>query len=192
MHPHDFVIASSGGSFMPILVFLIWIVASIVAQSQKKKKRQQSAGAGSATAHSADVTAELKRQLETIFSEKQEQPHEHPQPRPAGPEQMHEAPAARETLDTKKTYDTQDVVFEKHEMPGKKPAAAPVKPPAPAVPVFQAQGATPVAMPELKLLEEEHEPVLSLHSIDDARKGFLWSEVLGPPLALREPVAKEL
>ncbi|MBN1130485.1 MAG: hypothetical protein JXA71_15945, partial [Chitinispirillaceae bacterium] len=41
MNPFDFVIADSGGSLMPILIFIIWIIFSIIGGSNAKKKKRQ-------------------------------------------------------------------------------------------------------------------------------------------------------
>lgn len=213
MNPFDIVKADSGPSLMPMVIFIIWLVISMVTSAQAKKKKQRQAEQrrseqgpspepqqqhrdGSLGRSGEDPLAEIRRKLETLLGDRRQPETETPEPLPESRETEEpvfvrkEQPAPRkavmhpklperpaplhETLETADTFDTREVRYQNYEQEPAVPAAKePV--PAPAA----------AAVPEQQS-EEYAARLPSLESLEQARAGVLWSEILGPPLALRK------
>jgi hypothetical protein len=198
MNPFDIMRADKGGSgsLMPIVIFAIWVVISIISGSQAKKKKQMrrqqeelrnrsvpethetdferprhettSTPPPPEAQKATDVMGDIRRELETIFTN----------------QRSREEPPVSE----KEAYffDPEKVEHQTYE-----DRATPVTVPAATVranadtgkKIFPAFG--PIVGENLP--EEERVTVdISFVSLDEARRGFVWSEIFAPPKALRE------
>jgi hypothetical protein len=193
MNPFDFMIADGGGSLMPVVIFIIWIIISVVGNSKAKKKKLQ-------ITEKRRIEEEKRRQQ----AETEEAPYEEPsEPEPAlaresGQEdlagdlerQIETIFGTSESGETDNAIDEQPAYDEAPEG-----ELSPASPAAPAT-TFMPQLTTPVpdSAPsffdqQLATLEavSETEPLsVNTGSLDDARKGVLWSEILAPCKALRD------
>jgi hypothetical protein len=202
MDPFNFVRAD-GGSFLPVVIFIIWFVFSLIGGAQKKKNKQmleerrrreaasrpepspdsyeqadnepystqeqpEQPGAG-------DITGDIKRELETIFKSQETgedsfPPEKEPQP-----------------------LDTESVAYPTYDDRPAAPAVSTIKT---AAPVFPSAAVETAAVPSFmtysydQIAIHDHEPAapavgVDVSSVDDARKGVVWSEILSPCKALR-------
>jgi len=195
MDSFDFVRAD-GGSLLPVVIFIIWFVFSIIGGAQKKKKKQmleehrrreavsppetppdsrdtsedqpEKSGTG-------DVMGDIKRELETIF--KSPETAENPFPPEKEPQPL----------------DTETVAYPTYDDKPAAPATSTIKT---AAPVFPSAAVETAAVPSFMTFsydesaKHDHEPAaatvdIEIGSIDDARKGVVWSEILLPCKALR-------
>jgi hypothetical protein len=200
MNPFDFVKASAGDSILPFLIFVIWMVISVMGARAKKKKkeqqrirrmeelarREQEPSPQSAPEKQAAprkragvLFEEMRRELERVLAERRDRT-ETPAPEPAAQEQPAGEGMSLETMGT------EEQSFEAASLEETAPEyAAPEPPPA-----------EPVVVRAVPSAEAEEKPVegggpaaaiaIAFDSLDEARLGFLWSEILAPPKALRE------
>jgi hypothetical protein len=194
MDSFDFVRAD-GGSILPVVIFIIWFVFSLVGGAQKKKKKQmleerrrreavsppetppdshdtsedqpEKSGAG-------DVMGDIKRELETIF--KSQETGEDPFPHEKEPQPLDTESVAYPTYDDNPTSPAKPIETIA-------PVFTPVAIETAAVPSFMSYSYDESAM-------RDHEPAapavdVDVASIDDARRGVVWSEILAPCKALR-------
>jgi hypothetical protein len=203
MNPFDFVRADGGGSLLPVVIFIIWFVFSIIGGAQKKKKKklleerrrreaasqpetspdsyEKTDGEPYATQEqpeqqgTGDVMGEIKRELETILGNRD--PNEN-----AFPPEKEQQPLDNESV----AYPTYD----------DKPAA-PATPIETTRPVFTPATVETEAVPAFMTFSYDesavldHEPAaaavdVDVTSLDDSRRGVVWSEILAPCKALRD------
>jgi hypothetical protein len=187
MDPFHFVHASTSGPMLPLLIFAIYIVISMVNASQTKKKKQheqEELRRRAASAQTADrsgqanapvqhekpkVMDELRRELEIILSDRDEKKIP-PQPEKKKEQQQEQIIAP--------------VVFDKKKAPAE-PQKTEFKPYylADTYESLIADTAITDAAPHDF---EQTAIAVPVGSLDEARKGVVWSEILGPPKALKE------
>lgn len=196
MNPFDFVKAAHEGSWLPIIIFLVWFAVSLFTSAQNKKKKQRQrqqeierrAGVPEARERKPDPIEEIRRQLEDVFSGERRTSEETASmeaERPLDSTEAEHGSYETESYETEpeparpvreKHTETAAHTYDSHATKSQ-PVLPPVPPP-PALVASMADTVTP---------QEEEEAVgISLGSIEDARRGFLWSEILAPPKALRE------
>jgi hypothetical protein len=200
MNPFDFVRAD-GGSLAPVVIFIIWLIFSLIGGAQKKKKKQmleeqrrreaasrpepvqieepepepeaaQPRYQGSGAPE--DAFGEIKRELETMLGNQREEEEYTPSERESAP------------------LDTESVSYQNYDaVPA--PSSAPLETTEPVFTPLVGSVATPSPIASYSYEESAataHEPagpaILDLASLNEARKGMLWSEVLGPCKALRD------
>ena len=200
MNPFDFVRAD-GGSLLPVVIFIIWLVVSLIGGAQKKKKKQMleerrrreaasqpepvsfekpeaepeaAQPPGKEPSATEDAFGDIKRELETILGERDEEEDYVPSEKESAP------------------LDTESVSYQNYDA---QPAssAAPLENTEPTFTPLAGSIATPSPITAFSYEESvasDREPqgstVLDLASLNEARKGMLWSEVLGPCKALRD------
>lgn len=150
---------------MPIIVFAIWIAATIAGQGKKKRQSTNSQGrpAGVPTTARPSLFEEFKRSIKTVVEEMQEQSRtDAPLPEYYSEETVTER-ASVESYVPESVEETD----RKTSKPAK-PQKVPLVVNKPAL-VFTA------VAPKKKILTPE-----------EVRQGFILSEILAPPLALRE------
>jgi hypothetical protein len=209
MNPFDFVKASgSGDSFMPIVIFIIWIAISFFTNAQKKKKRieqqkqrardvyraPEASEAPKAASETmiqnedkrSPVPEEMRQEQETVLSGREQYRETEPPP------QLEERDFSLETQEVEEqSYETQTVAPPAAEVT--LPAAVPQQ--APVSRVF-ASNAFDMTLdndidssPITDIFSAEFEEKTAAHlnlSHEEVRKGIVWSEILAAPVALRE------
>ena len=152
-------------SLFPILIFIIWVIVSIFAASKKRRpasspppSRQRSETPSSGTVErKTGAVDELKRSLEIIFEDMR-----HP-PRETIPEHRETETLESETLEQKKGADRVS-----YTRPKQIPVARAAKRAESAYAPFVEAGTLP------------------LPTQQELRKAVIWSEIIGPPISLRE------
>lgn len=206
MNPFDFVKASGGGdSLMPVLIFIIWIVISFFSNAKKKKKRQEqqrmkrpvpetyrapeSAAPPDTMTQNEEKRAplydEIRRELETVLSGKQ--PYDGTAAAGAQPEEGDF------------TLESQEVEEQSYEMPAPVPlkseplnvpplpSAVPFNPYTLAVPLSESDGIESSAITDVFSKDQQEKSAEQLIvAREEVRKGFVWSEILAAPVALRD------
>jgi hypothetical protein len=163
------------GKFFPILIFLVWVLISVFANARKKgptgkpmppserptygesQNRQESGN--------SQISDDLKRTLETIFGESKPVEAKVPQPEPE--------PLKRENEPDEMQTSRESAILE--EQAAIQRAFSEVEQKVKEIPV-----STPFQLHETE--DEESEFVVSR---EELRKGFIWSEILAPPVAMR-------
>lgn len=209
MNPFDFVKASGGGdSLMPILIFIIWIVISFFSNAKKKKIRQaqqrmkrpvpethhapESAARPDTMTQNEEKRAplydEIRRELETVLTGKQ----------PDGGTAKESQPEESEF-----TLETHEVEEQSYEMPA--PVARKIEPPnipvfpstvpfnaySQTVPQAESEGIESSAITDVFSKDHQEKSAAQLAEQlivvrEEVRKGFVWSEILAAPIALRD------
>ncbi len=165
---------------IPVLVFIFWVIVSIFTQNQRKKKKQQQRVPGSSgtgpeyrkpeqTVQPKPTFDDLKKKLETIFSEslpentEPEQDEEGMRYEDTGTEKQErtdqQQPEASISLEESLS---QQPRFEKKKWYGNEANSA-----------YSIEASEQVA------------PTLDL-SIEKIREGIILSEILAPPVSLRD------
>jgi hypothetical protein len=208
MNPFDYVKASGGGdSLMPVLIFIIWIVISFFSNARKKRikldqkrlrsKKQvpETYRAPESAAFPATMTQneekraplydEIRHQLETVLSTK-------PTDSSVDATQLEESDVSLET---------QEVEEQSYEIPApvSSPVSGPSKPPLPlsaadpitaydiAMPPGESDGIASSAITDVFSKDfQDKNDVKLLVAREEVRKGFVWSEILAPPVSLRD------
>jgi len=194
MNIFDFVRADGGGSLMPVVIFIIWIIISVVGNSKAKKKKQQLAE---------------KRRIEEEKRRQQAGQEYAPYEKPSEPEiPVAQEPDFGSSTDSGPLEQDLESIFTSSEpaetydgQVDEKAEAAPIEPfaydnqPVPSVPVvetamagaphpdtFSSFGSEPLLLSE----PEFSTPSVDFASLNEARKGVVWSEILAPCKALRD------
>ncbi|HEX2958584.1 MAG TPA: hypothetical protein VHO70_17240 [Chitinispirillaceae bacterium] len=165
----------------PILVFIFWVIVSIFSQSQKKKKKQEQRVPGSSgtgleyrkpekSSQPKPTFNDLKKKLETIFSESLPSNQE--------PEQYEEE---------MRNEDTSTVKQERNDLPqpdGPLSSEESVS----QQPRFEKKkwyGTDASSAYNTDTTSNKTRPTLDL-SIEKIREGIILSEILAPPVSLRD------
>ena len=173
MDSFDFVRAD-GGSLMPVVIFIIWFVFSLVGGAQKKKKKQ--------------MLEERRRREAAPSTDTSHDSYDKPEDQPEQPDAGNVMGEIKRELETiLGTRDNGEEAFSPEKKPQPITTIAPVFTPAAvktaAVPSFMSYSYDESAMRD----REPGAPVVDVDvaSIDDARRGVVWSEILAPCKALR-------
>lgn len=167
------------GKFFPILIFLVWVLISVFANARKKgptgrpippserptygesQNQQQNGESGN-----SQISNDLKRTLETIFGESSPTEYKAPQPEPEQTMKRESEPIEMKTSKEAAILEEQATIqraFSEAEQKVKQ---------------------LPVAIP-FQLHDDEDERNEFVVSYEELRKGFIWSEILAPPVAMR-------
>lgn len=194
------IVRADGGSLLPIVIFVIYIIFTVIGASQKKKKKQmleerrrREAVSAPETApdsydkpeerpytpqpeqsDAGDVMGEIKRELETILGKREKE--EEYLPVEKEPEPLDTEPVSYQTYDAQAASSPVTMVV-----------AAPEANPA-AVSITTLPALSAFSYDESALYDHDQKAAVAvdLASLDEARKGMVWSEILGPCKALRD------
>ncbi|HEX2976898.1 MAG TPA: hypothetical protein VHO68_13255 [Bacteroidales bacterium] len=179
-----------GEILVPIIIFIIWTLASI-AENKKKRKRQpapepaghpvpqpsqpQQSAEGTSTTSTANPMEDLKKSLDKLFGEMSEEsnaPAEEKQPVPEYEEEAEPTPEYRKEMEPAPEYRNKEVT-------------SPVVTPKESYKErFKKEQAELSKIYESYTREGERTSVKISH--ESLRKAIILMEVLSPPLALRE------
>lgn len=202
------IVRADGGSIAPVIIFIIWVLFSIIGNSQKQKKKRMLAeqqrreeeerqqarrqeaeempyeqpsepeipvAAEHEYSRDGDIV-DIERELESVFGTPAETDGE---PGATSIETSAETPPSGEAEPF--TYDSATV-----------PASSSMESATAADEPFSAFSSTSIERSALQdgIALAEAQPVslpVNIASVDDVRQGVVWSEILGPCKALREP-----
>jgi hypothetical protein len=166
------------GKFFPVIIFLIWVLISVFANARRRgptgrpippperptygEHQEQPSRDESG---SSQISDDLRRTLETIFGESNPVETKVPEPEPE--------PMERESETNEMQTSKESAILE--EQAAIQRAFSEVE---------QKVRQIPVA-PTIQLYETEDESGEFIISQEELRKGFIWSEILAPPVAMR-------
>lgn len=187
MNPFDFTkIAHNGDMIMPLLIFIIWLVFSGMTKSKAKKKRMS--GSTAPARKKTGILDEIRRQYEVVLAEQHKEklpPQPEPAPRPMETADLPEEQSLEEVAVEEQSYEREFPVAGPKPKEEAKPTVT-VSPPLPAL--IEPGSISSSAITDSPSTEGEKWAVVpgDFNSLEEARRGFVWSEILAPPVSLRE------
>ncbi|MDR0306180.1 MAG: hypothetical protein LBI42_04990 [Chitinispirillales bacterium] len=150
-------------ALLPILIFVIWVIISVLGAANKGKKRSPqpapSSGGSDSGSESTGISDELRRTLDVIFGTSTESS----KPRGTQNENIRKTPA--HNINEKKIPQKTLEKRLEETMP---------------------KNAKRTVLAAAMIAEHrERSPLVSNISADEAAKGVVWSEILQPPVSIR-------
>lgn len=170
----------------PLLIFLVWLIISALANSKKKQPAQNpsqriplpsesSDSSPKETGKQTGYSEEIRKTLETVFGEYTGKPEQETETKDT---ETYESTKSPETTEEPVSYERPLPQSSKEEVQAT--TVSEVK----TYPSVILEQKTESASPVDQTVEKERSTSILSH--DDLRKAILWSEILSPPLALRE------